>query len=53
MFAHIFQFGTRGFKSCMKYLHIVQMVLLSYYWIPVVVQGLNRNYTKSESQGAK
>lgn len=29
------------------------MVLLSYYWIPVVVQGLNQNYMKSESQDAK
>lgn len=48
-----FQFGTCGFKNCMKYLCIVQVVLLSYYWIPVLVQGLNQNYTKSESQDAK
>lgn len=48
-----FQFGTCGFKNRMKYLCIVQTALLSYYWIPVLVQGLNQNYTKSESQDAK
>lgn len=37
----------------MKYLRVVQLVLLSYCWIPVMVQGLNQNCTKSELQDAK
>lgn len=29
------------------------MALPGYSWIPVVVQGLNQNYTKAESQPMK
>lgn len=53
MFAHIFQLGTCGFKDCMKYSCAVQMALPGYSWISVVVQGLNQNYMKAESQPVK
>lgn len=38
---HTLEFGICAFKSCMKYLSVVQMAVLSYYRIPTVIQGLN------------
>lgn len=41
MFSHTLEFGICGFYSGMKYLCVVQMALLSYYWIPTEVQALH------------
>lgn len=37
----------------MKHSCAVQMALPGYSWISVVVQGLNQNYMKAESQPVK
>ena len=41
MFADILEFGICGSSHTMKYLCIVQITLLSYHWIPTVVQELH------------